>query len=469
MKIRLGWMAFVVAFVTVFVSSAADKPEGVVDLFDGQSLAGWEHYLVKPEVKMADVWSVRDGLLICKGEPMGYLATRKEYTNFKLIVEWRWAPGKPAGNSGVLMRITGEPKPLPKCAEAQLKSGSAGDIYGFHGFQVKGDAARSKSANGAKIGQLSGVSKIKGNEKEPGEWNKYEITLSGGDLTLIVNGEKVNEATGLDIVAGKIGLQSEGGEIHFRTVRLIPMGKAVTSLDGKTRVLFVYGGGHHSPITPYMRMLDSMEGIEWETALMPQSAGMLKPGLENEYDVLLMVQMMGDRWGQPEFTQEQRQAFDELLKKGIGVVALHQAIATEPGWVESPRIVGGVWRNEEYEVGAKSYPKSGCLHDTDMTIKAWDPDHPIVRGVPEFVINDELYLDIYKAEDNVPVLVTDHPQAKGRKEIAWTRTYGASKVFYFQLGHIPEKTWARPDCRRIVQQGILWASSPAVPATPGNG
>ena len=34
------------------------------------------------------------------------------------------------------------------------------------------------------------------------------------------NGEKVNEATGLDVVAGTIGLQSEGGEIHFRTVEL---------------------------------------------------------------------------------------------------------------------------------------------------------------------------------------------------------------------------------------------------------
>jgi len=45
----------------------------------------------------------------------------------------------------------------------------------------------------------------------------------GADLTLTVNGEKVNETTGLDVVAGKIGLQSEDGEIHFRTVPLIPL------------------------------------------------------------------------------------------------------------------------------------------------------------------------------------------------------------------------------------------------------
>ena len=222
--------ALVVLLAAGQFASAAEKPEGGIDLFDGKSLAGWEHYLVEPDVKMADVWSVRDGLLVCKGEPMGYLATKKKFADFRLIVEWRWAPGKPAGNSGVLLRITGEPRALPKCVEAQLKSGSAGDIYGFHGFGVKGDAARSVSAEAEMIGKLSGVTKIKANEKKPGEWNKYDITFSGGDLTLLVNGEKVNQATDCDPVAGKIGLQSEGGEIHFRTVRLIPL---VNDKDGR--------------------------------------------------------------------------------------------------------------------------------------------------------------------------------------------------------------------------------------------
>ncbi len=199
------------------------KKNDAIALFNGKDLTGWTYYLVDPDVKMADVWSVRDGLIICKGEPMGYIATKGKYTNFKLVVEWRWAPGKKAGNSGVLMRITGEPKALPKCTEAQLQSGKAGDIYGFHGFNVKGDAARAKTGQNEMIGKLSGVSKIKGNENEPGQWNKYEITLKGGNLTLLINGEKVNEATGLDIVSGNIGLQSEGGEVHFRTVQLTPL------------------------------------------------------------------------------------------------------------------------------------------------------------------------------------------------------------------------------------------------------
>ena len=68
-----------------------------------------------------------------------------------------------------------------------------------------------------------GLKKIEGSEKEPGEWNKYEITVDGDKITTIVNGKKVNDATGCDVRAGKIGLQSEGGEINFRTVTLTPL------------------------------------------------------------------------------------------------------------------------------------------------------------------------------------------------------------------------------------------------------
>jgi hypothetical protein len=214
-------------FVCLISATAlAAEEDKSIPLFNGKCVGCWEHFLVDEDVKKADVWSVRDGLLVCKGEPMGYLCTKKEFTNFKLVVEWRWAPGEEPGNSGVLMRITGDPRALPKCVEAQLKHESAGDVYGFHGFQVAGPKDRMVEIPGHKLGgDLLGVKKAAGNENPAGEWNKYEITLNGGDLTLIVNGKEVNKATGCDVVAGKIGLQSEGGEIHFRTVSLTPIEK----------------------------------------------------------------------------------------------------------------------------------------------------------------------------------------------------------------------------------------------------
>ena len=209
------------AVISLCVLSAnttwANDPTKEVKLFDGKSLSGWEYFLVDGDAKMEDVWSVEEGILVCKGEPGGYLCTKTNYESYRLVVEWRW-PEKP-GNSGVLMRITGEPTMLPNCVEAQLKSGSAGDMYGFQGFKIDGDKDRKFEKPNA-VGGLIGLKKIVGNERNPGEWNRYVITVDGKSVTLLVNGKKVNEATDCDLRAGKIGLQSEGGIIHFRTVAL---------------------------------------------------------------------------------------------------------------------------------------------------------------------------------------------------------------------------------------------------------
>jgi len=75
-----------------------------IPLFNGRDLSGWEPFLVDENARMEDVWSVEDGILVCKGEPRGHLHTAEDYESFKLVVEWRW-PEEP-GNSGVLMRIS---------------------------------------------------------------------------------------------------------------------------------------------------------------------------------------------------------------------------------------------------------------------------------------------------------------------------------------------------------------------------
>ena len=54
-------------------------------------------------------------------------------------------------------------------------------------------------------------------------WNEYVITLKNDVLELVVNGVKVNHAHGLTVVPGAVGLQSEGGPIHFRIVKLTPL------------------------------------------------------------------------------------------------------------------------------------------------------------------------------------------------------------------------------------------------------
>lgn len=194
-----------------------------IDLFNGKDLESWKAVLAEPAPK-ENVWKVQDGLLVCKGEPMGHLDTAQSFTNFKLVVEWRWAPGGTPGNNGVLLRVNGPDRPLPRCIEAQLKSGDAGDVYGFHGMKIDGDAARLKKVENHKLGgNLTGVKKMVANENPPGEWNRYELLLNGPDLKVWVNGKLVNEASSCEVIAGPVGIQSEGGEIHFRTIQLTPL------------------------------------------------------------------------------------------------------------------------------------------------------------------------------------------------------------------------------------------------------
>jgi hypothetical protein len=221
------------ALAATLVSSAASaQPQGV-RLFNGKDLSGWSHFLVDPKVPATDVWSVQGGELVCKGEPLGYLYTNAEYTSFKLIVEWRWAPGAAARlgkvpNSGVLMRVNGEPKPkgVPRAYEAQLQAGNAGDLYGFWGMPLEGAADRRREGKGHELlGDMVGFKKLEAAEKPEGEWNTYEITLDGPSLVVLVNGKKLNEASGATVMPGRIALQSEGGEIHFRRVEIWPIGK----------------------------------------------------------------------------------------------------------------------------------------------------------------------------------------------------------------------------------------------------
>jgi hypothetical protein len=192
-----------------------------IDLLE-KGLDGWDFFVIEPDVERDAVWSIEDGVLKTTGEPLGYLSTKEKFDHLRLSLEWRWAPDTKPGNSGVLLRIDGEPISfLPKCVEAQLMHERAGDIWGFYGFKLSGDPERFREIKGHEaLGDFIGVGRTENHEKEPGEWNTYDIRLVGGRMMVRVNGEQVNAATDVEVVNGPIGLQSEGGEIHFRNLRV---------------------------------------------------------------------------------------------------------------------------------------------------------------------------------------------------------------------------------------------------------
>lgn len=196
-----------------FAALTAAEPQ---KLFNGKDLEGWTFDGIDPQVKPAEVWSVADGNLVCKGRPPGVIRTKADYQNYELTVEWRWAPGGKPGNSGLLVHAS-KPREMfvwPKSLEVQLGAGNAGDFW-MIGETV---TVAGTTPAGRRL-----IKRQESAEKPAGEWNSMKVRCQGDTITVWVNGALMNEGTGLSATKGAICLQSEGAEIHFRKVELTPI------------------------------------------------------------------------------------------------------------------------------------------------------------------------------------------------------------------------------------------------------
>ena len=141
----------------------------------------------------------------------------------------------------------------------------------------------------------------------------------------------------------------------------------------KIRVLLTYGG-HGFEEKQFFAMFDSFPGIVYTKAPMPKAADLLKPGLEKDYDVIVMYDMT------PGFTPEQQKAFVELLNDGIGLVSLHHNLGSHQQWDEFRKIIGGIHIPKVFTVDGKKYGPSGATDDQDISVTVADKDHPITKA-----------------------------------------------------------------------------------------
>jgi hypothetical protein len=191
-----------------------------IQLFNGKDLSGWIWFqpapttrsVAAPLASIGEVWTVKDGVLHCKGSPTGYIRTEREFENYILKLEQRHVA---RGNGGILFAITGADKLWPKSLEAQGQTDNTGDIRGIANWELTADQDRLENGRIRKIGPNS--------EKPTGQWDTIEVIVDGGQITITVNGQVQNAASTTQSLKGKIGLQSEGGEMEFRAIELTPI------------------------------------------------------------------------------------------------------------------------------------------------------------------------------------------------------------------------------------------------------
>lgn len=241
MKNLLSLVLCIAAVSGLFVSGCVAAPEkeaAVIHLLNGKDLN--EFYPFLKDLGATNdpdhVFTVTNGMLRISGQHYGYLSTRKDFENYRLVAEFKWgvqtwAPRLTnACDSGVLVHTVGKDGVWPKSIEAQIIEGGTGDILVVSGAYLTVDGER----KGPKIQRFDRPGRnpwqdVKGFrgpneiEKPRGEWNRMEIVCAGDSVGITVNGHKTLQGTNAIPQAGRIVLQSEGAEIFFRRLDLYPL------------------------------------------------------------------------------------------------------------------------------------------------------------------------------------------------------------------------------------------------------
>ena len=204
-----------------------------IALFDGKTLAGWVSDVPKADQdpNLPASFIVRDGNLVSLGKPLGHLITDKEFSNYKLVVEYRFS-GAP-GNCGVLVHAS-TPRYLsdmfPKSIEVQMMHQNAGDFWCI-GENIEVPDMEKRRPRKDETQKFGGerpdarriINLTDDSEKTLGEWNVMQIECKGGEVKVHVNGTLVNHGFNSTATKGKIALQAEGSEVEFRKVELTPL------------------------------------------------------------------------------------------------------------------------------------------------------------------------------------------------------------------------------------------------------
>lgn len=214
----------------------------------------------------SEIWRLTDAGIHISGRGYGYVATKKSYRDYHLVVEFRWGEktwGKreaKARDNGILIHGHGPHGAFGgtwmASIEAQIIEGGVGDILVLSPKLADGtelitsvtsecalDRDQEKIWKQGSPRQVVTKGRINWEKRDvdwvdrkgfrgrddienpTGEWNRLEVIASGDTLRYFLNGVLVNEAFDARPSAGRVLLQTEGAEMFVRRYELWPLGQ----------------------------------------------------------------------------------------------------------------------------------------------------------------------------------------------------------------------------------------------------
>ncbi|MEN9504738.1 MAG: hypothetical protein RI958_664 [Actinomycetota bacterium] len=230
-----------------------------------------------------------------------------------------------------------------------------------------------------------------------------------------------------------------------------------------TSVLVVTGGPDHAhdfrSSSDALAQVLAATGAQVRIVDHPDAVNDLLPG---QFDALvvnaLRWQMLHDRydhlrgdWGYrtPVTTRDTIRSF---VAAGGGLLGNHTASICFDDWPEWGAILGGAWDWER-----SSHPPCGPV--TARLASAEAASHPVVQGLTELSLIDEVYGDV-RLDPAAQVLMTARRTPDDTEQpVVWSHRYQAGRVVYDGFGH-DAASLLDPRHQVLLQQALRWITEP---------
>lgn len=221
--------------------------------------------------------------------------------------------------------------------------------------------------------------------------------------------------------------------------------------------IHIWGGGPYHPTHAQANWI--AQQVAPHTVSYGNTREMFDPERLSEADLLVMmgmdnssvVKIPPEKWVEPAPRPERYeplsdrhfQAIQEHLKQGKPLFCHHIAIGSFDERTEFGNIFDGRWI-----IGRSTHPP---IHDFKVTVRL--VSHPILAGIEDFIIRDELYHHLDYPNHSEILLEAEYEGQ--RWPLAWAGNYGKAKVAYSALGHnMP--AYANPSLQRLILNTIGW-------------
>ncbi len=201
----------------------------------------------------------------------------------------------------------------------------------------------------------------------------------------------------------------------------------------RVRVLFLGDDGHHQPNRRAKEVLPVLARRGIDVFYTDRTAD-LNPGELAQYHALILYN------NHASVARPELNALLGFVQNGGGLAVVHCASASFQNAEEFIRLVGAAFKSH----GTGTF----------RTITT-QPDHPVMRGVPDFETWDETYVHTKHNPDRTVLAVR---RESGHDEAyTWVRDYGEGRVFYTAWGH-DQRTWGNEGFQVLLERGIKWAA-----------